>query len=389
MSERSINENNKLWEAAERIAEKAVADKKAANEEERRKQKKRIIKIVLLMVLIALIIVFASIAWFAMNKAVSADTMAIEAKDAPFDIATKGSNVRYDTEFTSAESSYDYGEETDISGIDHITSSNKQQIKLRYDPTEQQLEKEDEIGPNSSGKIELYIVPKETGPLTVNLDLSIVAYSAIENKQGETTTKEIIKMSDLTPENSGMTPAQISECVSAQEFLNGHILFFEEQSSSSAYSYKKPISSGILEHSFNAQKDVPEKITIYWTWTNTLGQIALKNNDSQLRNGTPVVEDSAAAEGSDKRKVIDYLKDNKARVFKHLDNVAQLTDEEKEGKTEEQLEQAYSDKIDQRIENAADPENFTLLSEGYNSADFTIGTSVDYFIVEITVAKGQ
>ena len=39
MSERSINENNRLWEAAERIAEKAVADKKAANEEERRKPK--------------------------------------------------------------------------------------------------------------------------------------------------------------------------------------------------------------------------------------------------------------------------------------------------------------------------------------------------------------
>ena len=389
MSERTVSENNKLWEAAEKMAEKAVANAKAENEEERRKQKKRLTKIILMMVLIALIMIFASIAWFAMNKAVTADTMAIEAKDSPFEIATKGSKVRYETEFSSAESDYTDGEETNISGIDHITSSNKQQIRLRYDPTEQQLKKEDEIGPNSSGKIELYIVPKETGPLTVNLDLSIVAYSAIEKKQGETTTKEIIKMSNLTPENSGMTPAQISECVSAQEFLNGHILFFEEQSSSSAYSYEKPISSGVLEHSFNAQKDVPEKIIIYWTWTNTLGQIALKNNDSQLRNGIPVVKDSAAAEGSDKRKVINYLKDNKEKVFKHLDKVAQLTDEEKEGKTEEQLEQAYSDKIDQRIEDAADSENFTLLSEGYNSADFTIGTSVDYFIVEIAVSKGQ
>ena len=37
MSERTINENNKLWEAAEKIAEEAVAAKKAASEEERRK----------------------------------------------------------------------------------------------------------------------------------------------------------------------------------------------------------------------------------------------------------------------------------------------------------------------------------------------------------------
>ena len=104
MSERTINENNKLWEAAEKIAEEAVAAKKAASEEERRRQKKRIVKILLLMILIALIIVFASIAWFAMNKAVSADTMAIEAKDASFEIAVKGSAVRNNTEMELADS---------------------------------------------------------------------------------------------------------------------------------------------------------------------------------------------------------------------------------------------------------------------------------------------
>ena len=61
MSERTVNENQKIWAAAEKIAEEAVAAKKAASEEEKRKQKKRIVKIVLLMILIALIIVFASI----------------------------------------------------------------------------------------------------------------------------------------------------------------------------------------------------------------------------------------------------------------------------------------------------------------------------------------
>lgn len=61
MSERSVSENNKLWEAAERIAENAVAEKKAESIEERRKQKKRVVKLVLLMMLIALITVFASI----------------------------------------------------------------------------------------------------------------------------------------------------------------------------------------------------------------------------------------------------------------------------------------------------------------------------------------
>ena len=61
MSERTVSENNKLWENAEKIAQQVVAEKKAESEEERRKQKKRVIKLVLLLVLIALIIVFASI----------------------------------------------------------------------------------------------------------------------------------------------------------------------------------------------------------------------------------------------------------------------------------------------------------------------------------------
>ena len=390
MSERTINENNKLWEAAEKIAEEAVAAKKAASEEERRRQKKRIVKLVLLMILIALIIVFASIAWFAMNKAVSADTMAIEAKDAPFEIATKGSNVRYETEFSNADSAYTDGETTTISGIDHITTSNEQQIRLRYDPTAEQLEKEDQVGPKSCGKIELYVVPKESGVMTVRIDLNIVAFRAIQNKVGETTTTDLIKMSNLTTDNSGLTAEQIAECQKAQEYLNGHIMFFEHESSSpTAYSYTDPITGGFLNHTFDATKDSPEKITIYWMWTNTLGQIALKNNNSGLRNGIPVVQDAEPTEGTDKKEVIDYLKDKKEIIFKNLDAVANLTEEEKEGKTEEELAEAYSEKIDQRIDNADQNENFKLLSEGYNSADFSIGTNVDYFIVELTATKAS
>ena len=61
MSERTVSENNKLWETAEKIAQQVVAEKKAESEEERRKQKKRVIKLLLLLVLIALIIVFASV----------------------------------------------------------------------------------------------------------------------------------------------------------------------------------------------------------------------------------------------------------------------------------------------------------------------------------------
>ena len=396
MSERSVGENNKLWEAAEKIAEKAVLNAKIENAEERRKQKKRIVKIILLMTFIALIIVFASIAWFAMNKAVTADTMAVEAAEAPFEIATKGERVRYETEFSNADSAYTDGETTTITGIDHITSSSKPQIRLRYDPTADQLANgEEKVGPKSSGKIELYIVPKQSGTMTVKLDLNIVAFRSFKRKNGEVETTELIKMNDLTAANSGLTEEQIAESKKAEEYLNGHIMFFEHVSSSpTLYSYTDPITDGVLQHTFNATENTPETIEIYWMWTNTLGQIALKNNDCGLRNGVPVVDDVASSatadqyNASEKKKVIDYLKDNKEIVFKNLEAVADLTEEEKEGLTDEQLQQAYKDKIDDRIDHADTETNFKLLSEGYNSADFSIGTNVDYFIFEITATAG-
>ncbi len=176
MSERTVSENNKLWEAAE----KAVANAKAENEEERRKQKKRVIKLVLLMILIALVMIFASIAWFAMNKAVTADTMAIEAANAPFEIAVKGNNVRNESEFTKADSTYEIG-----------TGGNTQKIKIRYNPVAGETT---DFGPDSSGQIEFYIVPKQNGTLTVKIDLDTVGFREL----GTGNDKTIKRISELT-----------------------------------------------------------------------------------------------------------------------------------------------------------------------------------------------
>ena len=157
MSERTVSENNKMWEAAEKMAEKAVANAKAENEEERRKQKKRLTKIILMMVLIALIMIFASIAWFAMNKAVSANTMAITAAPSPFEIAVKGSTVKNDSEFIKADSTYEYGNEKTYNDESYYeTSGSKQKIKIRYKPVANEAT---DFGPDSSGVIEFYVIP--------------------------------------------------------------------------------------------------------------------------------------------------------------------------------------------------------------------------------------
>lgn len=367
MSERSVSENNKLWEAAERVAEEVVAAKKIENEEERRKQKKRIVKLILLMTLIALIIVFASIAWFAMNKAVSANTMAITAAPSPFEIAVKGSTVRNDSEFIKADSTYEYGNEKTYNDESYKeTDGSKQKIKIRYNPV---ADEATDFGPDSSGQIDFYIVPKQNGTLTVKIDLDTVGFREL----GTGNDKTIKRISELT--TADITDQDLlASYQTAEQYLKGHIMFFEDLGDTASttpeanrYHYKKPITTRTFEKTFtNAVKDVPQKVTIYWMWTNTLGQIALKNNTTNQRSGYPIVQDTiddgSDISATDKGKVIKYLKDNKQQIF--TNNVS-----------------------DTEIENAKNADNFKKLSTGYNEADYLIGSSVSYFMIDISVQK--
>ena len=120
----------------------------------------------------------------------------------------------------------------------------------------------------------------------------------------------------------------------------------------------------------NAQKNVPQKVTFYWMWANTLGQIALKDNTSGFRSDYPIVQDATGADisNTDKGKVIKYLKDNKEIVFT---NYSEFAD------------------INNAIDNANVKENFKKLSEGYNSADFMIGSYVSYFLIDISASLAE
>ena len=154
-------------------------------------------------------------------------------------------------------------------------------------------------------------------------------------------------------------------------------MFFEEEGDTaettleqSRYYYKKPITGRTLNKTFlNARTNVPQKVTVYWMWTNTLGQIALKNNTTGYRSDYPIVQDVSNdvvdISNTDKGKVIQYLKDNKRIIFT---NYAEITDS-----------------IVDDANNASDKTSFKKLSDGYNEADYLIGSSLSYFMIEIEV----
>ena len=290
--------------------------------------------------------------------------MSITTADIPFEIAAKGTTVRNDTEFIKADNTYGYGNSEYVTGY-YATGGSNSQIKIRYTPVSGEYT---EFGPGSSGTIEFYVIPKQNGDLSVQINLDVIGFRTL----GETTTT-IKRISELTTANSGLEQSVIDQYKSADNYLKGHIMFFEEEGDTTAvivdsrYYYKKPITDKILEKTFtNARKDVPEKVTVHWMWTNTLGQIALKNNSSELRSDYPVVkdvlDDGSDILGSDKAAVIQYLKDNKSTVFAN-----------------------YTTVTDSEIDNAKEKANFKKLSDGYNDADFLIGSSVSYFMIDITV----
>lgn len=368
--------------------------------ERRKMQKADLIKIGTMTVLGVIVFIFASIAWFALNREVSSGSMAIKTADMPFDIATSGTMVRNQDEFETVRSNYTEGYESG----NYFTSQNTDSLMLRFTPTSDDPTTEDidesitpDIGPNSTGELNLYIIPKKDGPIDAYINLDIISFKTVtvDNEV------EFIEINDELTTSQYLTAEQIADCKESAEYLKGHIMFFEGLSSSPAsYSYVTPVTNNVIHfHQDNAVKDTPYKVPIYWTWPNTLGQIALKTNVNHLLDGIPVVQMTpdmgTESNRTDKYKVLSYLKSKKDSVFKDLDLVSGLTAAQKAEydalETDEQ-KAAYLETntdVDSWIENADTEKYFDLLSEGYNTADFTIGTNLNYFLIEVTVRENE
>jgi len=339
----------------------------------------RMIKLGTALVFSMIILIFATIAWFTMNRDVGTSKMGVKSATLPFELAAKGTSIRYENEFKKATSSYATGSAVEIDNETYYVlgagSDGAEGIMLRFDGN---ASSSGEIAPGGNGELRFYIIPKIDGNLELDIDLKVTGCYAWQKPTGEMDDEDapvyetkVIEMQELTTDNSDLSDGDITKKKEAESYLQGHIMFFAKKNTPAAgqdepaYYYKEPITGGVYHLKLeNVETDKPEEVTIYWMWPNTLGQIALKNNDSKFRNGIPVVEDVDTTPDldSDKGLVIKYLKDNKEKVFANSNDVT-----------------------DTIIDNADTKANFDLLSSGYNSADLKIGENVSYFLIEIEV----
>ena len=357
MSERTVSENNKLWENAEKIAQQVVAEKKAESEEERRKQKKRVIKIVLLMILIALIIVFASIAWFAMNKAVSADTMAIQAADAPFEIKTTGTKQGLYDDFLDEVTSGAYASDrTTIGhkGIKWMLTKDTSEMENYYDgdtePDMSSITRLDSekygLKPGDHGTLKFTVVSKTSSDIDVSIVLKNTAYKAKFNTDNTKTDDSLTEVTNTSINN----------------YLASHILFFYKGNDNKKHLLA---SEGFDE---NVLADGEKEVTLYWVWTATLREI--------LEADIKGLDDTDAA-----KEVRRYFFEHPDFFLKPIgdESFSMISVPHNDDASAE--ETAIQAKI---AELSMLGKDYNQFSSKYNDADQAIGDNANYLLVELT-----
>ena len=351
-----------------------------------------------------------TMSWFTQNRETSVSDMQVKTATLPFDIATKGANVRNQSVINSKRSEYvegssgPYSNPSGTSGTYYTDDS----LLLRYtpavdDPSTPDVDESDtpDISPGSSGELSLYVIPKTDSSMKVKVSLNVVAFAEIDKYDVSTVTNaetneeetvytkngtqivEITSLANFTTAanavNNSTAASEAAKYIAAADYLKGHIVFFgglgetTTNSGSSGsetvweYYYTTPYTSRIINQTIaSGNEGKAVQVPIYWMWTNTLGQIALQTNTNNLRSGIPVVEESVINltddTDTDKELLLAYLNTNKSSVFTGTETITQ-----------------------DMIYNADALANFETLSKQYNAADYEIGTRIAYFMIEVTV----
>lgn len=356
-----------------------------------------IIKFVIMIVLGVALFIIATIAWFSMNRDTAAGGMGVKTSASPFEIAAYGTSGTRNAEvFPTVAPEYQLGNATTLLGTTYYsTGTGTDAVRLQYSTGES------EIGPGGNGVLDLYLISKVDGALSVDIDLDVTAYVTVDKydldannqkiqavdeqdapifeEDGTTpvyqTTPTLVAVSDINTTDYNISASYLATLQSAANYLKGHVMFFKNSGEmvqtgdpgeevideNSSYYYRDPLITRHYEWSTNSTEvDEVHHIPIYWMWPNTLGQILLDGNYN-MRSGIPIVKDSNNA--TEKAEMVTYLKNNKNAVFTNPNNV--------------------SDSI---IVNHPTQASFDTMSSGYNEADFTIGSNINYFLIEVTVS---
>ena len=382
-------------------AESASAYAEARLEEVRSEYKKRKIKLMKIsgmMILTSIILIFATRSWFTMSRSVEGTDASMTASDLPFEIRTQGDNIGPKSHVITKENNEVIDTITDLfakntyySGTNAFNSgtiinnegyyTDGSNAKIQWHLTGNVDEKG--LGPDSSGILTFYVVPKQNGPLTAKFSLNLEGYTAVQAKNEDGT----YAVTSLTRVD-GSSSQQLKDAVN---YLNGHILIFQNVTGAGTandpYYYKDFISDkSEFEISFprggnyetEVKKGVPIEVNLYWKWSNTFGQMAFSAAENSNRR--PVFADTTTRDALQQ-----YLVDNRTDIFVQsqgagaVDLELALVDYQRDSNN--QLVPVF------KADCISSSTLFEALSLGYNTADQEIGTNLQYTLIVLSAGQ--
>ena len=214
-----------------------------------------------LFVIAVVVIIFASLAWFASNRSVDASTSAISAKAGRFSIegvadgenAQVGYYERSDTDSSAKPTDLQTNDSMKVSTIFNLNNYTGGSLR-----------------PGSSGELQITVTPvaKDVGDVTITLERIVEMRLGYKDKSGsDVDGKTIPSQADL------------------EDLFRGHVVFFKAKSN--GY-YSDPILNDMLtvDASDFRAKDADDKeistdttepvtITLYWVWPSQFSSFVL------------------------------------------------------------------------------------------------------------------
>ena len=385
--------------AKDEVADKLVKEAEAHAEEQietikeqKSKRKKALIKFGSMAVLAAVVVVFATIAWFTLNREVSTGSMAVKTSPSPFELEVRGTYIENDADFSKADSNYTYGEDQQTLNAYQTSGQSDRIIWRKTSNTADDGHYTKGLEPNSHGKLTFWVVPNESGTLDINFEFGIRgfigSFTEPEDEDEEPELTSLVEINDdLTIANSGgliSTAAQLADKKAALEFIQGHILFFSDYDGtyySGFLGTGRSIRFGdCINPSTNAKYNAGNpvsvtegqkyQVTIYWKWANTFEQMVF--DETSRKKDEPLF---VSKNTTDRTAIYSYLSatessEMKNKVFKDLTVSAITTDlGYVQNNTTASIDSATKE-----------------LTDAYNNADSFIGNNIDYIMIEMTAS---
>ena len=372
--------------------DKRIIKSNEANEnlETLKKEKRKTIYHIIIIAIVAIIVIIAlCIAWFVSNTRVKGTGATVSADMKNVELKTYGSAGIHDDllkRIMDQENPTESSRYQKLKNSFLETSPDKYSVNWllsdesnvgNYSTAQSDWEKywkdsnnkrEDQaIEPGSSGRLQFSVVPKTTGNITLNMQLSLIPYKYQDNK---------LKEADET----------------TKTFTLGHILFFLEKSESSNAGNESTtnlewISNGSFTLNIpDAQKDAEYSYTLYWCWPQNFAEITLAeknelNEENEFLNGRKLIL-SKYKNGADVRDAIAYKPDSQYSMVKCPQRYfySNLTQQPLP------IGQPELSEIPNMQTNFSDKETkdaFVALSSYYNQADQYIGSNANCLRVKL------